>query len=196
MVRNREEAARAAEQDQTNVVGTCQLATRTWHDAPSAGDRDRDGDADAVDGWLSEPTSAKHYGDRNPPRGVPVAFKGGSRGFGHRAESLGNGKIRSTDMSDDGLRYQPGNVGTTTLANIERAMGVSYLGWSETITSLPIPLPPAPAPATPVKPEKPKNNSVTKARDLLLKAERWATKTKKPRRAKKIKDALKTLPKD
>lgn len=193
MVRNREEAAQAAENDQTNVVGTCQLATRTWHDAPSAGDRDGDKDADAVDGWLSEPTATKHYGDRNPPRGVPVAFKGGSRGFGHRAESLGGGKIRSTDMSDDGLRYQAGNVGTTTIANIERAMGVSYLGWSPTITGITIPLPPE---APPVKPAKPKNNSVTKARDLLLKAERWARKTGKPKRASKIKDALKTLPKD
>lgn len=193
MVRNREEAARAAEQDQTNTPGMCQWQTRTWHDAPSAGDRDRDGDADAVDGWLSEPVSAKHYGDRNPPRGTPVAFKGGSRGFGHRAESLGGGKIRSTDMSDDGLRYQPGNVGTTTIANIERAMGVKYLGWSSTITGLEIPVPRAAAPA-PV--EKPKSNNVTKARDLLLKAERWAKKQGKRGRAKNIREGLDVLPKD
>ena len=41
MVRNREEAAQAAEKSQTNVVGTCQLWTRTQFGAPSAGDRDR-----------------------------------------------------------------------------------------------------------------------------------------------------------
>ena len=34
-------------------------------------------------------------------------------------------------MSDDGLRYQPGNVGTTTIADIERVMRLEYLGWSE-----------------------------------------------------------------
>lgn len=194
MLRNREEAAQAAEKDQTNIVGTCQLATRTWHNAPSAGDRDRDGDADAVDGWLSEPAATKHYGDRNPPRGTPVAFKGGGKGYGHRAESLGNGKIRSTDMSDDGLRYQPGNVGTTTIANIERAMGVTYLGWSATITGQLIPLPASPVKQP--KAPKPKNNNVTKARDLLLKAERWAKKQDKKQREAQIKKARKTLPKE
>lgn len=196
MVRNREEAASAAERSQTNKVGTCQLWTRTQFDAPSAGDRDGDRDADAVDGWLSEPSATKHYGDRNPPRGVPVAFKGGSKDFGHRAISLGNGRIRSTDMSDDGLRYQAGNVGTTTIAAIERAMGVVYLGWTPTITGQTIPLPPVKPTQPPVKEPKPKNNGVTKARDLLLKAQRWSKKKGKTRRAKKIGDALKTLPKD
>lgn len=193
MVRNREEAALAAERSQTNVVGTCQLWTRTQFNAPSAGDRDRDGDADAVDGWLSEPAEAKHYGDRNGPRGTPVAFKGGSRGFGHRAVNLGNGKVRSTDMSDDGLRYQPGNVGTTTAANIERAMGVKLLGWSSTITGIPIPLPPN---VVPPKAPARKNNNVTKARDLLLKAERWALSRGKKGRAKNIRDGLRELPRD
>lgn len=192
MVRNREEAAQAAEKSWTNVVGTCQLWTRTQFGAPSAGDRDRDGDADAVDGWLSEPSATKHYGDRNPPRGVPVAFRGGSKGYGHRAVSLGNGKIRSTDMSDDGRRYQPTNVGTTTIANIERSMGVTYLGWTPTITGQTIPLPPTPV----VKDPPPTNNNVTKARDLLLKAKRWAKKAGKLKREDKIKDALKTLPKE
>lgn len=192
-IRNREEAAKAALASQTNVVGTCQLWTRTQFGAPSAGDRDRDGDADAVDGWLSEPTSAKHYGDRNPPRGVPVAWKGGGKGFGHRAVSLGGGLIRSTDMSDDGTRYQAGNVGTSTIANIERSMGLTYLGWSSTITGQSIPLPPE-APAPP--PAPPKNNSVTQARDLLIKAERWSRKVGRNTRAKKIREMLRVGPKD
>lgn len=140
----REQAALNAEASTFNTPGTCQLWTRTQFGAPSAGDQDRDGDADAVDGWRSEPVTARHS-DRNPPRGVPVAFSGGSRGYGHRAISLGGGKIRSTDMTATG--YRAGVVGTTTIAQIERSMGVKYLGWSETITGTPIPNPqPEPEP--------------------------------------------------
>lgn len=144
MVFNREEAAKRAEAGRTNVPGTCQMWTRNIFGAESAGDRDRDGDADAVDGWLSEPSAHRHPGDRNPPRGVPVSFNGGSRGFGHRAVSLGGGRIRSTDMTSTG--YKAGVVGTTTIAQIERSMGVRYLGWSNTITGhlIPVPAPPAP----------------------------------------------------
>jgi hypothetical protein len=155
MVRSAEEAAKLAENTFNNKPGTCQLWTRTMLDAPSAGDRDGDGDADAVDGWKSEPTSAKHK-DRNPPRGMPVAFSGGSRGFGHRAISLGDGKIRSTDMVGD--RYVPGKVGTTTIAALERAMGITYLGWSETITGLTIPVD---KPKPPVEQPEPDAEPVT-----------------------------------
>lgn len=137
MVASRSEAARNAEAARSNIPGTCQLWTRIQYGAPSAGDVDRDGDSDAVDGWKKEPVSARHPGDRNPPRGVPVAFSGGSRGYGHRAVSLGGGKIRSTDMT--ATRYSPGVVGTTTIDQIERSMGVTYLGWSETITGTLIP---------------------------------------------------------
>lgn len=132
MVATRSQAIKNAEAARTNVPGTCQLWTRTIFGAPSVGDQDRDGDADAVDGWKSEPATTKHPGDRNPPAGVPVAFSGGSKGYGHRAVSLGGGKIRSTDMTSTG--YRAGVVGTTTIAQIERSMGVSYLGWSETIS--------------------------------------------------------------
>lgn len=141
MVFNREQAAQRAEATTRNIPGMCQQVTRGWFDAPSAGDRDHDGDADAYDGWLSEPANARHPGDRNPPRGVPVSFK---NRHGHRAVSLGGGRIRSTDMTAYG--YAPGVVGTTTLAQIEESMDVEYLGWSETIDGLPIPLPPPPAP--------------------------------------------------
>lgn len=142
-IRTREQAAQSAEAQTTNVVGRCQEWTRNRYLAPSAGDRDHDGDADAVDGWLSEPKSARHPGDRNPPRGVPVAF---ANRFGHRAVSLGGGRIRSTDMSDDGTHYQAGNVGTTTIGNLERSMGIKYLGWTDTISGFPIPNPAPPRP--------------------------------------------------
>lgn len=142
MVYTREEAVKRALASKTNTPGTCQLWTREIFGAGSAGDRDGDGDADAVDGWKSEPDSAKHLYDRNPPAGVPVAFSGGSKGYGHRAVSLGKGQIRSTDMN--GPYYKPGVVGTTTIEQIEKQMGVKYLGWSETITGLTIPKPPKP----------------------------------------------------
>jgi hypothetical protein len=137
MVFDRETTARRAEQSTRFGVGMCQLWVRTMAGGESAGDNDRDGDADAVDGWKREPVSARHS-DRKPPRGVPVAFSGGSRGFGHRAISLGNGKLRSTDMT--GTRYTPGIVGTTTISEIEGAMGVRYVGWSDTISGVRIPV--------------------------------------------------------
>lgn len=132
---NREEAAKRAEASKTNTVSYCQLWTRTQFGAPSAGDRDHDGDADAVDGWKSEPVSKRHT-NRTPPRGVPVAWSGGRNGFGHRAVSLGNGKIRSTDAGG------PGKVATVDLGWVEKNWGFKYLGWSETMTGIVIPLPP------------------------------------------------------
>lgn len=140
MVFNRAQAVARAKAEKTNEPGTCQLWTRTIFGVQSAGDRDHDGDADAVDGWLSEPPAHRHVGDRKPPEGVPLSFAGGSRGFGHRAVSIGNGHLRSTDMF--GGRYFPGRVGTCTIADIEREMNQTYLGWSNTITGVLIPMPP------------------------------------------------------
>lgn len=141
-MRNREEAAALVESliGTGNTPGTCQAWTRKIYEAHAVGDVDGDGRADAVDGWLSEPEGARHEGDRNPPRGTPVAFAGGSRGDGHRAVSLGNGLVGSTDMYNG--RYVSGRIGTATIAEIERSMGVRYLGWTDTISALTIPLPP------------------------------------------------------
>lgn len=136
-IRTAEQAAELARKKKTNVVNSCQTTTRRYYDAPAAGDQDGDGDADAVDGWLSE--TKRHPGDRNPPLGFPVAFKGGSKGFGHRAISLGGGKIRSTDYDTNSKRFKAGIVGTGTIENVERALGVTYLGWSETIDGIKIP---------------------------------------------------------
>lgn len=144
MVYNREEAAKRAEASTTNTYGLCQLWTRTQYGAPSVGDQDGDGDADAVDGWKSEPLSERHT-DRNPPRGVPVSWSGGSRGFGHRAISLGNGKIRSTDAGG------AGKVATVSLDWPEKTWGMRYLGWSDTISGIVIPLPPPPPPPPPTE---------------------------------------------
>lgn len=189
MVRNREEAVQAALATTTNTPRMCQAVTRGWYLAPSVGDFDGDGAADAEDGWKQEPAWAKHT-DRQPPRGTPVAWGGGSADNGHRAISLGpvgpNGTymIRSTDA--DGL----GRVGTVPLDFPERQWKMPYLGWSETISGITIPLPPAP------KPPEPKVNNVTKARDLLRKARKWALSKGNTERARSITEGLKKLPKE
>lgn len=140
---DRAEIVARAKASTTNVPNTCQLWTRTICGAPSAGDFDGDGAADAEDGWKSEPAKYRHPGDRNPPAGVPVSYGGGSRDNGHRAITLGNGMIRSTDAAGWG------RVGTVPLDWPEKTWGLTYLGWSDTCDGWLIPEPPAPKPPKP-----------------------------------------------
>lgn len=163
---NREEAAQAAERKTSNVVNTCQLVTRGYYGAPSVGDFDGDGAADAEDGWKSEPPKHRH-GDRNPPRGTPVSFVGGSKDHGHRAISLGNGVIRSTDFDGVSKRYRARSMGNGSIAQIEKAMGVTYVGWSDTIDGELIPMPPPAGPMT-------RGNKIDEAIARLEKAEKRA----------------------
>ena len=145
MIRNREEAAQAAEATVSNIPGFCQGQTRAWFLSPSVGDVDHDGASDAEDGWKSEPEEFKHVGDRNPPRGVPISFLGGRNDNGHRAMSLGDSRFRSTDFDSDTQSFRSGVVGTaTSIGALERAMGVTYAGWSETIGGELIPIPEGP----------------------------------------------------
>jgi len=139
---SREEAAKRSLDTKANVPGSCQLMVRTWLGAPSAGDVDHDGDADAVDGWKSEPARFKHT-DRRPPRGTPGAFTGGSRGFGHRVLSLGvkegdrESTVRSTDFDGKTKKYRPGKTGNGLISEVERAFGtITWAGWSDTMDGL------------------------------------------------------------
>ncbi len=115
-----------------NTPGMCQAWTRGIIGAHAVGDVDGDGDADAVDGWASEPMAHRRY-DRNPPAGVPVAWGGGSRGFGHRAISVGNGRIISTDAGGRG------KIAIMPLSWFETNWGMKYLGWSTTMSGIVIP---------------------------------------------------------
>jgi hypothetical protein len=133
MTRSAAEAVAAAKATTTNKPGMCQQVTRGWLGAGSAGDQDRDGDADAVDGWLSEPAQARHSDLANAPAGAPGAWAGGSGGFGHRALSVGGGYYRSTDAGGRGI------VATRRWDWFERNWGLRPLGWSETISGQPIP---------------------------------------------------------
>ncbi|HMT68904.1 MAG TPA: hypothetical protein PKD16_02015 [Saprospiraceae bacterium] len=163
MVNNRAEAVEAALRTTRNVPNTCQLVTRGWFNAPSVGDFDGDGAADAEDGWKSEPVSARHS-DRNPPAGVPVSYLGGSRDNGHRAISLGGGRIRSTDAGGSGV------TATVDLAWPERAWGLKYVGWSETIDGIQIP----PVPPVPPVGPKTRGENVDEALKRLARAEKLA----------------------
>lgn len=186
MIRNRKEAVEAALKTTRNVPNTCQLVTRGWFNAPSAGDFDGDGAADAEDGWKKEPASARHS-DRNPPAGVPVSYLGGSNDNGHRAISLGNGKIRSTDAGGSGV------VATVSLDWPEKKWGLKYVGWSETINGYKIPLPPGAAlpPSGSAAPTRGEN--IDEAINRLEKARKLAPKGSK--RRKIITRALKGLKK-
>ena len=107
--------ARNAENDRTNVPGMCLVQCRTWADIPA-----RYGDA--ITAWLN--TNQRFPGDRKPPRGSFVFWSGGSHGHGHIAVSLGNGKIRTTDVPRSGL------VTTVDLEWIERNWHLRYAGWA------------------------------------------------------------------
>lgn len=167
MVRSNTEAVAAAKKSTSNVPGTCQLWTRTQFLAPSAGDRNKDGDADANDGWASEPVSARVVGDRTPPPGAPLYFKNADgTGFGHRCISIdAKGTARSTDMSNG--RYTRGKVGNASISTIEKAMGLTYVGWSRTITGIPIP---GLEKTKPPKPPTPKGPAKLKATEIMVRA--------------------------
>lgn len=132
---NRKEVAQRARAavGRPNIIGMCQAWTRgiTGHDA--VGDVDGDGDADAVDGWKSEPEWARHPNIYSAPEGVPGAWAGGRHGFGHRAVSVGNGRWASTDAPI------AGQVGIVPTSFFEEKWGMTPLGWSETMSGELIP---------------------------------------------------------
>lgn len=181
MVYNRAQVVERALASTVNVPATCYLWTRTMVGSASVGDVDRDGDADAVDGWQA--TRHRHPGDRNPPAGVPVFWAGGRNGYGHAAISLGGGKIRSTDAGGSG------RVDTVDLGWCERTWGLHYLGWADDLNGEVIP--PSPAPPKPVKARTP--GQVTRARALLRRALTRAEAKGNKVRARALRAALKRL---
>jgi hypothetical protein len=98
--------------------------TRTWLEVGSSS-------YSAIDAWSD--AMAKHVGDPTPPRGAPVFWAGGSRGYGHVALSMGHGNIRSTDVP------VAGTVSTVDLGWIGDHWGQQYLGWSADLNGVTIP---------------------------------------------------------
>jgi hypothetical protein len=79
-----------------------------------------------------------------PPKGVPVWWTGGSRGFGHIAISDGGGYVISTDTGGKG------RVGRTSIKHITRAWGQTYRGWTEDINGVRVYLPSTSKPSAPI----------------------------------------------
>jgi hypothetical protein len=189
MVATAQTAVKRAQADHFNTPGTCQMWTRLLFGAPSAGDQDGDGDADAVDGWKSEPLKARHT-NRQPPKGAPVAWSGGRSGFGHRAISVGQVDgvyyVRSTDAGG------AGKVATVPLGWVEQHWGLNYLGWSETIDGIVIPglkiqSEPKPKPEPPIKKLTSRGVRVDESIKVLTRALR---QTKDEQRQRLLKRAL------
>jgi hypothetical protein len=89
-------------------------------------------------------SKTKYRHRSTPPKGVPVWWTGGSRGFGHIAISDGGGYVISTDTGGKG------RVGRTSIANITRAWGQTYRGWTEDINGIRVHWPSGSRPSTPV----------------------------------------------
>lgn len=139
MTINTPSQARAiAMQQKTNIPGTCQANTRAYYNAPSAGDFDGDGAADAEDGWKKEPQSARRF-DKTGRVGYPASFLGGSHDNGHRAIFVFPGILRSTDFDGVTKRYRAGVMGNGTVDQVAAAMNVEWAGWSKTIDGVEIP---------------------------------------------------------
>lgn len=87
------------------------------------------GAPNAIAAWRVVPTDKRHS-FYTPPAGVPVFWSGGSHGLGHVAISLGNGKVRSTDIGG------AGTVTTVDLSVITAKWKMTYLGWTDALNGV------------------------------------------------------------
>lgn len=110
--------------------GECLLRTRGCFGAPSIGDFDGDGSADAEDGWKA--TQHKHAASdfASIPANVPLWWGGGSSDHGHVAVSAGNAMCWSTDIR------RTGYFDLVPIAEISQRWGLPFLGWTEDINGV------------------------------------------------------------
>lgn len=88
----------------THTPGMCQKEIRQLFGVPSAGDYDKDGDADAHDAWKSATAKGRVVRNRDvkqAPRGAYLYFSGGKHG--HVALGLGGDSCVSTDAAGGGV---------------------------------------------------------------------------------------------
>lgn len=83
----------------------------------------------AIDAWNG--ARHKHPGDRNPPKGAPCFYRGGK--YGHVVIAKAD-PIRSTDCKTGG------RVSDAALSWCEDAWGYTYLGWTEDLNGVDLPL--------------------------------------------------------
>lgn len=122
--RDAEATAKNAEASTSNGVGMCLQWSRERAAIPAL-------HPDAATAWKH--ATHRHKGDRNPPRGAMVYWTGGSKGYGHIAVALGNGKIRSSDAGGNG------KPATVDLSWPEQRWGMPYAGWADNVNDRVIP---------------------------------------------------------
>lgn len=105
-------------------VGMCLKYVRTWWEIGSAY-------GSAIEAWNG--ARFKHPGDRTPPKGAPLFYRGGQ--YGH---------IVICDPDHEGQRgtdcHGSGDVSDEDIAWVERAWGYEYLGWTEDLNGVTLPL--------------------------------------------------------
>lgn len=86
--------------------------------------------ASAIEAWNA--ARHKHPGDRSPPIGAPCFYSGGQ--YGHIVIWRGGSKMRSTDCTT------AGDVSNADIDWPVRAWGDTYLGWTEDLNGVRLPL--------------------------------------------------------
>jgi hypothetical protein len=97
---------------------------RTWWEVPSLY-------GSAIDAWNG--ARDKHPGDRKPPDGAPLFFRGGNYGHIVIADPDHEG-MRSTDC------HSSGDVSDDDIGWTERTWGYDYLGWTGDLNGVTLPL--------------------------------------------------------
>ena len=86
----------------------------------------------AIDAWHG--AKRRHPDDRNPPLGAPMFYDSPTSQYGHIVVNTGQNDIRSTDCQTSG------DVSETDIDWPTRAWGQGYLGWTEDLNGVDLPL--------------------------------------------------------
>lgn len=84
----------------------------------------------AIEAWNG--ARLKHPGDRTPPLGAPLYYRGGK--YGHAVIFVGGNDMRSTDCRSRG------QVSDEAISWVERNWGYTYLGWTGDLNGVELPL--------------------------------------------------------
>jgi hypothetical protein len=118
------EALANAHDDTRCDVGMCLRYVRTWWEVGSLY-------GSAIEAWNG--ARHKHPGDRTPPKGAPLFYRGGN--YGHIViADPGHQGCRSTDCKSSGV------VSDAEIAWTEVTWGYTYLGWTEDLNGVTLPL--------------------------------------------------------
>lgn len=84
----------------------------------------------AIEAWNG--ARLKHPGDRTPPLGAPLYYRGGK--YGHAVIFVGGNDMRSTDCRTRG------QVSDEVIRWVETHWGYEYLGWTGDLNGVELPL--------------------------------------------------------